>query len=174
MKLASYHGTRSGLMGLSSILIRFRLAGLISHSEILFEPGDGVDELMPDGTTEPVDGAYWCVSSVGLERLPERSKRRAGHLGGVRFKRLVPDPARWTLDAIPGADPMHAAAHARSIEGDLYDWQQIFGRLAWIIPDKAGRVMCSEFCALILGISDAWRFDPCALQASIRRPLSRW
>lgn len=90
MKLASYKGTRAGLMGIGNWLIRLRLRGIYSHSEIVFEPGDGVDALMPDGTCEPdADGALWCVSSTGLERLPTWSPRRAGRLGGVRFKRIV-------------------------------------------------------------------------------------
>ncbi len=171
MKLASYHGTHAGIMGLGNILIRLRLSGLYSHSEVMFEPGDGVDDLMPDGTTEPVDGAFWCVSSVGLERLPASSRRRAGHLGGVRFKRVVPDPTRWTLNPIPGASPLQAAAMAQFMEGDLYDWQLILGGFAWFIPQKVGRVMCSELCATILGLPDAWRFDPCVLRATVRRLL---
>lgn len=50
-------------MGLGNVLIRLRLRGPYSHSEIVFEPGDGVDHLMPDGTcaldvTGALCGAY--------------------------------------------------------------------------------------------------------------------
>ena len=104
MKLASYHGTRAGILGLGNILIRLRLRGIYSHSEIVFEPGDGVDALMPDGTCEPdADGALWCVSSTGLEHIPPWSPRRAGKRGGVRFKRIVIKPDHWQLDDMPGA-----------------------------------------------------------------------
>ena len=100
MKLASYVGTRDSIVGLGSRLIRLRLSGIrqalqtdntsfkdplrASHSEIVFEPGDGVDDLMPDGTCRPNEkGELWCVSSVGLERIPHFSTRRAGKRGGA-------------------------------------------------------------------------------------------
>ena len=165
MKLASYHGTRAGLMGLGNIAIRLRLRGRYSHSEIVFEPGDGVDRLMPDGTCEPdADGALWCVSSTGLERLPAWSPRRAGRMGGVRFKRIVLTPEKWTLDPVQ-ADPLYAAHWADENQGVLYDWQLIFGFLAWLVPNKRSRIMCSEACAEMLGYADAWRLDPCSLRA---------
>lgn len=168
MKLASYHGTRAGLMGLGNVLIRLRLRGPYSHSEIVFEPGDGVDHLMPDGTCQPdASGALWCVSSTGLERLPAHSKRRPGRTGGVRFKRIVPDPSRWALQATAG-DPLRAAQWAHDHEGSLYDWQYIVGFLAWFIPHKEGRTACCEACALMLGFgADAWRFDCCSLPAAV-------
>ena len=165
MKLASYHGTRPGLMGLGNVLIRLRLRGPYSHSEIVFEPGDGVDHLMPDGTCAPdADGAMWCVSSTGLERIPAWSHRRAGKRGGVRFKRIVLSD-KWTLDAV--SSPEHAAKWAVLNQGALYDWQLILGFLAWLIPHKKSRVMCSEACAEMLGLDDAWRFDPCVLRAAV-------
>jgi hypothetical protein len=40
MKLASYKGTRPGIQGIGNILIRWRLEDQISHSELIFEPGD--------------------------------------------------------------------------------------------------------------------------------------
>lgn len=167
MKLASYHGTRAGLMGLGNIIIRLRLRGRFSHSEIVFEPGDGVDHLMPDGTCEPdADGALWCVSSTGLERLPAWSPRRAGRRGGVRFKRIVLKPAKWTLDAVQ-ADPLYAAQWADENQGVPYDWQLILGFVAWLIPNKRSRVMCSEACAEMMSYFDAWRRDPCILRAEV-------
>lgn len=166
MKLASYHGTRSGILGLGNVLIRLRLRGIYSHSEIVFEPGDGVDHLMPDGTCQPDgDGALWCVSSTGMERIPAWSPRRAGRMGGVRFKRIALSD-KWRLDPTD-RDPMMAAAWADENEGSLYDWHLIIGFLAWFIPHKKRRVMCSEACAEMLGFDDAWRFDPCVLRAAV-------
>jgi len=151
-------------MGLGNILIRLRLRGIYSHSEIVFEPGDGVDALMPDGTCAPdADGALWCVSSTWLEHIPAWSPRRPGKRGGVRFKRIVLGD-KWTLDATP-ACPQRAAQWALDNQGRLYDWQLILGFLAWVIPHNSSRVMCSEACAEMLGLQDAWRFDPCALRA---------
>ena len=167
MKLASYKGTRSGLMGIGNVLIRLRLRGIYSHSEIVFEPGDGVDHLMPDGTTAPdADGALWCVSSTGLEHLPAWSTRRPGKRGGVRFKRIVLGD-KWDLRNV-SQHPSIAANWAIVNQGRLYDWQLVLGFLAWLIPQKKSRVMCSEACAEMLGYDDAWRFDPCVLDAAVR------
>jgi len=167
MRIAFYRGTRPGLAGLGNFLIRRRLSGRYSHSEILFEPGDDVDHLMPDGTTAPIDGAYWCASSVAMERLPAWSPRRAGKLGGVRFKRIVPDPAEWDFSDLPGFDALFAATWAARNAGTLYDWQLIIGGLAWFVPQKTGRVTCSEASAEMLRFRDAWRFDPCVLESAL-------
>ena len=165
MRLASFHGTRAGLTGLGNMLIRLRLRGIYSHSEIVFEPGDGVDHLMPDGTCQPdAQGALWCVSSTGLERISPWSRRRPGKRGGVRFKRIALGD-KWTLD--PVSNPERAARWAVENEGRLYDWQLILGFLAWAVPHKRSRVMCSEACAEMLGLGDAWRFDPCVLRAAV-------
>lgn len=170
MKLASYIGTRAGIMGIGNVLIRLRLGGFESHSEIVFEPGDGVDHLMPDNTCEPVDGAFWCCSSVGLERMPAWS-RRAGHLGGVRFKRNVLGD-HWALDDTR-ADPLRAAQWASDNQGRLYDWQAIARYLLWVLPHKLSRGMCSEACARMLGVpdADAYLFDPRVLRAAVKGKL---
>lgn len=170
MKLASYHGIRDGIMGWGNRLIMWRLRGLYSHTEVMFEPGDGVDEFMPDGTCQPdADGAYWFVSSVGLERMPAWSKRRPGRLGGLRFKRVVPSEAKWTLTPT-ASDPRAAAEMARDSEGSLYDWQLILSTVAWIIPEKRSRGHCAEWAARLLGVpaEDAWRFDPCNIIAALK------
>lgn len=174
MKLASYIGTRSGIFGLGNILIRLRLGGNESHSEIVFEPGDGpeVAALMPDGSLEPdANGALWCCSSIGLERIPEWSKRRAGHLGGVRFKRIVLG-GNWTLDDTR-ANPLRAAKWAAENEGELYDWQALARFVFWVLPQKLSRGMCSEVCATMLGVpeTDAYLFDPRVLRAAVRGGL---
>lgn len=170
MLLASYKSTRPGWQGIANRLIRLRLRGRYSHCEVVFEPGDGVDDLMPDGACAPdANGALWCASSVAAERLPAHSPRRAGHVGGVRFKRIALDPARWDLIRVP-SDPARAAMWFRAHQGDLYDWQLILGFLAWVVPHKDSRSTCSEACAAALGVpmQDAWRFDPCNLPAGFR------
>lgn len=168
MRIASYKSTRPGLQGIANRLIRRRLRGPYSHNEVVFEPGDGVDHLMPDGTCAPdATGALWCASSVAAERLPEWSPRRAGSVGGVRFKRITIDPDRWDVRRVDRS-PLEAAQWFKQHQGDLYDWQLIAGFLAWFIPHKASRRTCSEACAAALGMpdDDAWRFDPCSLDAA--------
>ena len=72
MLLASYKSTRPGLQGLFNRIIRLRLRGQYIHSEVVFEPGDGVGHLMPDGSAAPgQEGSLWCASSVAAEALPE-------------------------------------------------------------------------------------------------------
>lgn len=167
MRLASYTSTRPGLQGIANRVIRWRLRGIYSHSEIVFEPGDGVGAWMPDGTCNPdKDGALWCVSSVAAERLPAGSQRRPGALGGVRFKRIAMDESRWDLVRVQ-ADPLKAAALAGLIEGAMYDWQGVLGFVSWLIPNKDDRWSCAEVCAYLLGFAEAWRFDPCSLHAAL-------
>lgn len=168
MLLASYKVTRPGLQGLFNRIIRLRLRGPYSHNEIVFEPGDGVGHLMPDGKAEPgQDGALWCASSVAAEALPGFSPRRAGKTGGVRFKRIALNPDHWDLIRLD-CDPVTAAEWFRAHEGELYDWQLILGFVSWLIPQQDKRWTCSEACAAALGIPerDAWRFDPVNLYSA--------
>ena len=71
MKLAFYIGTRSPwYIGLGNRLVRLRLRSQISHCELLFEPGDGVDDLMPldaiVGMGTQVNSAINSVSTLVL------------------------------------------------------------------------------------------------------------
>lgn len=164
MKLASYKSTRPGLQGIANRLIRWRLRGLHSHSEIVFQPWDGVDDLMPDGSAAPdANGALWCVSSVAAEKLPTWSQARAGRYGGVRFKRIALDPDRWDTVTVH-ADPRRAATRARLLEGEMYDWRGIAGFLSWLIPGSDRRWTCHEVAGLLMGIDQPQRLDPCSLQ----------
>lgn len=169
MKLASYKSTRTAWRGIGNVLVRWRLRGIYSHCEIVFEPGDQVDALMPDGTSAPQAGALWCASATATDTMPAWSKRRAGHTGGVRFKRIDVTDGQWDLLPLP-ADPRKAALIMLAHEGALYDWQGIFGYLAWPIPHKASRYSCGEIAALSIGLADPWRFDPCVLHAAINGP----
>lgn len=169
MKHASYIGTRPGLMGLGNALIRLRLRGNASHCETVFEPGDGVDHLMPDGTCEPdSDGRLWAFSSVGLERLPEYSPRRAGKIGGARFKRInFADQSKWETVPVQ-AQPLLAARTAVDMQGERYDWLHILSFIAWPIKQDADRSTCAETCARLLGLYQPHRFDPCSLHEIVR------
>ena len=170
MKAAFYTGTRSGWRGIGNVLVRWRLRSQISHCELVFEPGDGVDDLMPrDGqtmlpTTQPVAGEYWCASSSATDPMPTWSPRRAGKSGGVRFKRIdVSDASKWRLVDVPWADARRAAQWFVDHQGALYDWQGIVGFIAWPVPDKTGRWSCHEACAAALGHPAPSRTDPAAL-----------
>ena len=182
MKLLSFKGYKPGVLNrLGEFLIKLRLRGIYSHSEVMFEPSDGhaVALLMPDKSLEPdSDGAYWCSSSVWLERIPAYSPRRAGSLGGVRFKRVVPDLSKYDIIDTSNSDALYAAELASNYQGSLYDLQLIIGFISWLIPGKRSRWMCSEICAAMLGVPEdqSWRFDPCSLHesvASLNKPKSK-
>ena len=170
MKAAFYTRTGGGWRGIGNVLVRWRLRSQISHCELVFEPGDGVDDLMPrDGqtmlpTTQPVAGEYWCASSSATDPMPTWSPRRAGKSGGVRFKRIdVSDASKWLLVDVPWADARRAAQWFVDHQGALYDWQGIVGFIAWPVPDKTDRWSCHEACAAALGHPAPSRTDPAAL-----------
>ncbi len=166
MKLASYKGTRAGCQGWFNRLIRWRFSGLHSHSEIVFEPGDGVGNSMPDQSCEPNEaGELWCASSVALERLPQWSTYRAGKVGGVRFKRITLDPEKWDLRPL-NRDPHFAAAYFNLTEGVPYSWRLIAKFAAWFVDLRGTtQLTCSQACAGACGVppAEAWRLDPCTL-----------
>lgn len=163
MLLASYKSTRPGVQGVANRVIRWRLKGQYSHSEIVFQPWDGVDDLMPDGSAAPdQNGALWCVSSVAAETLPAWSQNRAGRTGGVRFKRINLSPDRWDTVQIH-ADPRRAAVRAKLLEGEMYDWQGVVGFVTWMIPGNDRRWTCHELAGLLMGIEQPQRLDPCSL-----------
>jgi hypothetical protein len=168
MKFAAFKGKRKGIMQLGSKAIQIRLRSDVSHCEIVFEPGDKVDHLMPDGTTEPdEEGRLWCYSSVGLERLPSWSNRRAGKLGGSRFKRVNVNSPDWRLTET-GKDPVQVALRCKLREGTRYDWQYITGFVFWVINENPTRTACSEECFTVLGFKDSWRFDPASCEVVLK------
>ena len=170
MRLAFYTGTRSPwYIVIGNVLVRLRLRSQISHCELVFEPGDGVDDLMPDGQAMPnALGELWCASASATDLIPEWSPRRAGRSGGVRLKRIdVRDASKWLLVDVPWADARAAAIWFKEHQGALYNWQGILGFLAWVIPGKRGRYACHEACAAALGHPSPSRTDPAALYETI-------
>ena len=168
MKAAFFLGTREPwYVGLGNRLVRLRLRSQISHCEMVFEPGDGADSLMPDGSAAPdVSGALWCAGSSASDVMPGWSPRRAGRHGGVRFKRINLDNDRWQLVDLPWADARYAANWFKVNQGALYDWQGIFGFVAWPIPNKTGRWACHEACAAAMAFPEPHRLDPASLAAA--------
>lgn len=171
MKLASYKSTRPGIQGLFNRLIRWRLDGIYSHTEIVFEPDDAVGNLMPDGTCEMINGTLWCASSVAAEAMPIYSTFRKGKHGGVRFKRIELDPKKWDFVKLDRFSSQKAAAWFFIRQGSLYDYSLISKYLFFFLSESFNRYTCSESCAFSLLFDDAWRFDPCILHSSVKRAL---
>ena len=187
MKAAFYIGTRSGLNGIGSVVTRFRQSGFdgltgknapmsqISHCELVIEPHDGVDDLMPrDGltmlpTAAPMGGALWLAGSSATDVMPPWSPRRAGARGGVRFKRIdVSDRRKWLLvelDHLPPERKRRAVQWMVDHQGALYDWWLIGGFVVFMLPDAPDRYVCHEALGAALGIAEPRRLPPPALCA---------
>ncbi len=190
MKAAFYTGTRSGWRALGSIVTRTRLAGWdaihgrhaplsqISHCELMIEPGDGADDLLPPDaagrppTAQPDHhGAHWLAGASASDAMPPWSPRRAGRTGGVRFKRIDVGSGHWwliDLDWLTPAQKRAAVAWFAAHQGAPYDWQGI-GRFAlFLMPDKSGRWACHEALAAALGMALPHRMDPLALAIALQ------
>jgi hypothetical protein len=122
-----------------------------SHTELVFgEPDENGESL--------------CATSSGRD-------------GGVRFKRIKLDPARWTVDPLSG---LHANAEAQALlwfhkhEGEPYDHQGLaavwlftvapFMRAVWRLIQARRRWFCSESAAAALGLWRPWTRSPGALR----------
>lgn len=177
MKLLSYKDTAKLPAGVIDILIRFRLKGMYSHNELMFEPGDDVAHYVPDGVLEPIDGKYWCGSSSALDIVPAWSHRRAGHRGGVRWKRINPNEKKWDiLDLnIPqqdlSFDKIAAAKWYRDNQGMPYDYRLIANFISFLVGQEFDKVVCSESIAEALKFSEAWRYDPVMLEKVLREMM---
>jgi hypothetical protein len=174
MKLLGYKKNASGFKGLIDRLIRFRLSikykhtqfrleAKYSHVEILFEPNDCVDEYLPDKISNPKNGAYWCASSSGMDIMPKYSIKRQGEIGGVRFKRINPNPRKWDIIDISDKDAVKAVQIFNKYEGCSYDYKLALSYLVFFIKQSPDKMICSEICAEALGYKQAWKYDPCLL-----------
>lgn len=84
--------------------------------------------------------------------------------GGVRFKKIDYDPARWDCIELP-AKVFEAKARKwfDDHEGQPYD---LLGNLHFVISvvgDSNNDWFCSEAVGAALGLPNSWRFDPGSL-----------
>lgn len=122
-------------------LARWWLRGEYSHCEIVL----GTDH----------NGLSICASASFMD-------------GGVRIKHMVLNPDHW--DIAPVSGDVHDAWHwLAEHEGDGYDLLGLAGFIARALGHDKTRWTCSEACAAMLDIPDAWRFDPCILSAALTR-----
>jgi len=80
--------------------------------------------------------------------------------GGVRFKKIVFDPANWDFIDLPAELETAARAWFTVNNGKAYD---ILGELRFFLgPVSAGRDkwFCSAAVMDALGYGDSWRFEP--------------
>lgn len=82
---------------------------------------------------------------------------------GVRHKSLRLDPAKWRVYEVPH-DPDQARVWFAAYEGCWYD---VLGLLGFVIRPIKGWLrafFCSEACAEMLGLIEAWRYTPRTLE----------
>ncbi len=177
MKVASYMVTRPGMAGIANRLIRWRFGGKFfsdgeaSHTELIFEPSDGVDHLMPDGTTMALNGAVWCASAAALDHIPAWAPYRVGRVGGVRFKRIVLKPEHWEISDYP-RDPIAAATWFKKHEGQAYNWGQIALFLQWllaiVILNSGKRWTCTVAVAAAGGYERPDLYHPALMRSLLK------
>ncbi len=117
------------------------LRGAYSHCELLL----GTDPL----------GRTICASSSFMD-------------GGVRVKHMVLDPAHWDVINVEGSADQ-ARDWLQEHHGQGYDLLGLVGFIARVLGHDKARWVCSEAVAAMLGLPDAWRFDPCSLWAALSR-----
>ena len=177
MKLISYLSTRPGFQGVGSWLVRQGTNSIFSHTEIVFMPGDGVDDLMPDRTTIPNEaGEFWCASATASDIMPSWSARRAGRRGGIRFKRIAISPNWMEQDITDIRNPVDVVNTFLRLEGLAYDWRHIAGFMGPLFnlafSHSASKFTCTEVCATALGFPEPSRFHPGNLPPAIEFILS--
>ena len=118
------------------------LRGAYSHCELIL----GVDH----------NGLAVCASSSFLD-------------GGVRVKHMQLDPDHWDVIDVDGSTDA-AWLWLQQHHGQPYDLLGLAGFIARALGHDKGRWLCSEAVAAMLGMPDAWRFDPCSLWAALSRP----
>lgn len=93
--------------------------------------------------------------------------------GGMRIKHMRLDPAHWDLLEVGGdidANINRAREWITEHESQGYDYLGLLGFVARVLGQDKARWTCSEAVAAMLGMPDAWRFDPCTLYAALSRP----
>ena len=91
--------------------------------------------------------------------------------GGVRVKHMALVPEHWDLIELPD-DPADAWQWLQQHHGQPYDLLGLAGFVARVLGHDKARWVCSEAVAAMLGLPDAWRFDPCSLWAALSRAAS--
>lgn len=119
------------------------LRGPYSHCELIL----GID----------LQGRAICASSSFMD-------------GGVRIKHMDLDPAHWDVIEVGGSTES-AWAWLHEHHGQGYDLLGLAGFVARVLGHDKSRWVCSEAVAAMLGLPDAWRFDPCSLHAALSRAV---
>lgn len=108
-------------------------------------------------------GPYSHVEAVFGDGMAASASNRDG---GVRFKRIQFDPARWDFACVDACE-VTARRWFIEHEGQPYDALGLFGFVWRPQADNAERWFCSEAVAASIGFRDPWRFCPNTLRAAL-------
>lgn len=89
--------------------------------------------------------------------------------GGVRYKRMDFDQAKWDILPLPVGWEAEARRYFDAHEGEGYDLLGNLHFLLGFVSDDRGRKFCSEAAAEALGLQQGWRFEPNALYRVVQR-----
>lgn len=106
-------------------------------------------------------GVSRCVSSSFMD-------------GGIRTKFMQLDPDHWDIVDVPWqVNQTRVYAWAAAHEDDKYDTWGLLGHV-WRrgSGDRTKRV-CAEAVAEMIGLPEAWRFDPAVLYAVLTRDANK-
>lgn len=87
--------------------------------------------------------------------------------GGVRFKDIAFDTARWDFVTLPADRERHARDWFVDHEGESYNLMGNLNQIIGFIPAARNKSFCSEAIAAALGIPEAWRYGPNILAATL-------
>jgi hypothetical protein len=145
--LASYKGTHASWQGHVNRGIRLLDRSIYSHSEI--------------AVGNPFLGAVPCVSSSGVD-------------GGVRQKVMQLNPKNWDVLPLHWVSQEHVDAFLESEAGKAYDFGGVARfALPMMVREHPTKWFCSEACASIAGLAEAWRLTPAGLYAVAWARLNR-
>lgn len=92
--------------------------------------------------------------------------------GGVRRKRIDPEPGHWDWMPLPNVPERDVTDLFSRTHGAGYDWLGVLvGQMFEIKVHKGSRWFCSEWCAAALGLADPWRYSPGSLAALLLKSV---
>lgn len=94
--------------------------------------------------------------------------------GGVRFKQIYFDPARWDFIDLPPEKEASARQWFIEHEGEPYDLRGNLRFLVGVVRESGKGKFCSEATMASLGFSEPWRYGPNGSAVILRDWARQW
>lgn len=121
---------------------------------------------------------WWCSGPYSHVELvfSDGMAASASYMdGGVRFKQIDFDPAKWDFVDLPDHLESPARQWFKDHEGAPYDLLGNLGFLWRPIRGDKDAFFCDEAFLAAIGVHEPWRFDPCgayAIALLLNRPAT--